>query len=237
LLQSGLTYRGARLFYKTCGTLNNGRSNVILYPISYGAQHYDLEWAIGEDKALDPARYFIITPSMFGNGLSSSPSNTPPPFDRARYQHFTMTDNLRVQQRLLQEVFGIEGVKLVYGFSMGAQQAFHWGALFPIGSSASRRSAARQDLAAQFRLPLRSKGAIDRRSGMAGRLARRLDCSTKSSIITWENRKRCQRCWLQSTQGPPIKIASVTADLSGTGRSSVRFPAILSLCAPFLADG
>jgi homoserine O-acetyltransferase/O-succinyltransferase len=131
LLQSGLNYRGARLAYKTCGTLNNGRSNVILYPISYGAQHYDLEWAIGEDKALDPARYFIITPSMFGNGLSSSPSNRPPPFDRARYQHFTMTDNLRVQQRLLQEVFGIEGVKLVYGFSMGAQQAFHWGALFP----------------------------------------------------------------------------------------------------------
>ena len=32
---------------------------------------------------------------------------------------------------MLQEVFGIDRVKLVYGFSMGAQQAFHWGALFP----------------------------------------------------------------------------------------------------------
>ncbi len=42
-----------------------------------------------------------------------------------------MTDNVRVQQRLLAEVFGVERVKLVYGFSMGAQQAFHWGALFP----------------------------------------------------------------------------------------------------------
>src|SRR5258708_19984244 len=42
-----------------------------------------------------------------------------------------MTDNVRVQQRLLAEVFGIERVRLVYGFSMGAQQAFHWGALFP----------------------------------------------------------------------------------------------------------
>ena len=48
-----------------------------------------------------------------------------------RYPHFTMADNVRVQQRLLQEVFGIERVCLVYGFSMGAQQAFHWGALFP----------------------------------------------------------------------------------------------------------
>jgi len=94
-------------------------------------KHYDLEWAIQPGKALDPSKYFIVVINKFGNGLSSSPSNTPPPFDRARYPHFTVTDNVRVQQRLLAEVFGIERVKLVYGFSMGAQQAFHWGALFP----------------------------------------------------------------------------------------------------------
>ena len=131
VLQSGLTYRGARLAYKTYGALDNEKANVIVYPTSYGAQHYDLEWAIGEGKALDPSKNFIIIPNMFGNGLSSSPSNTPAPFDRSRYPHFTMTDNVRVQKRLLQEVFGVERVRLVYGFSMGAQQAFHWGALFP----------------------------------------------------------------------------------------------------------
>ncbi len=131
VLQSGLTYRRARLAYKTYGALDAARSNVIVYPTSYGAQHYDLEWLIGEGKALDPSKYFIIIMNKFGNGLSSSPSNTSPPFDRGRYPHFTMTDNVRVQQRLLQEVFGIERVKLVYGFSMGAQQAFHWAALFP----------------------------------------------------------------------------------------------------------
>jgi homoserine O-acetyltransferase len=144
VLQSGLTYRGARLAYKTYGALDAGRSNVIVHPTSYSAQHYDLEWAIGEGKALDPSKYFIIIPNMFGNGLSSSPSNTPAPFDRSRYPHFTMTDNVRIQQRLLQEVFGIERVRLVYGFSMGAQQAFHWGALFPIGSSASSPFVVRQ---------------------------------------------------------------------------------------------
>ena len=85
VLQSGLTYRAARLAYKTYGTLDCSQSNAILYPTSYGAQHYDLEWAIGEGKALDPTKYFIIIPNMFGNGLSSSPSNTPAPFDRARY--------------------------------------------------------------------------------------------------------------------------------------------------------
>ena len=47
VLQSGLTYRNARLAYKTYGTLNADKSNVIVYPTSYGAQHTDLEWQIG----------------------------------------------------------------------------------------------------------------------------------------------------------------------------------------------
>jgi len=53
-LQSGLTYRKAKLAYKTYGTLNAAKSNVIVYPTSYGAQHSDTEWMIGTDKALDP---------------------------------------------------------------------------------------------------------------------------------------------------------------------------------------
>jgi homoserine O-acetyltransferase len=131
VLQSGLTYRNSRLAYKTFGTLDAAKSNAVVYPTSYGAQHTDLEWAVAPGKALDPSKYFIVIVNKFGNGLSSSPSNTPPPFDRSRWPHFTMTDNVRVQQRLLEQVFGIERVKLVYGFSMGAQQSFHWAALFP----------------------------------------------------------------------------------------------------------
>src|SRR5215472_4065855 len=128
VLQSGLTYRGARLAYKTFGTLNADRSNAIVHPTSYGAQHPDLEWAVQPGKALDPTKYFVVIINKFGNGVSSSPSNTPPPFDRSRYPQFTMTDNVRVQQRMMREVFGVERIKLVYGFSMGAQQAYHWAA-------------------------------------------------------------------------------------------------------------
>ena len=131
VLQSGLTYRGARLAYKTYGALDASKSNAIVYPTSFGAQHPDLAWAVQPGKALDPSRYFVVICNKFGNGLSSSPSNAPPPFDRNRYPHWTMTDMVRVQERLMREVFGIERIRLVYGFSMGAQQAFHWGALFP----------------------------------------------------------------------------------------------------------
>lgn len=130
-LQSGLIYRKARLAFKTYGTLNADKSNAILYPTSYGAQHHDTEWMIGAGRALDPSRYFIIIPNMFGNGLSSSPSNTPPPFDRDRYPHFTTYDNVLCQHRLVTERFGLERLALVVGWSMGGQQTFHWGALFP----------------------------------------------------------------------------------------------------------
>ena len=82
-----------------------------------------------------------------------------------------MTDNVRVQQRLLAEVFGIERVALVYGFSMGAQKAFHWAALFPDRVEQDRADLRfGQDLGPQFRFFRRRQGGADRRSGLAGRL-------------------------------------------------------------------
>jgi homoserine O-acetyltransferase len=125
-LQSGETLPGAVLSWKTHGTLSPAGDNVIVYPTSYSAQHPDLEWLIRPDGILDPTRWFIVIPDMFGNGLSSSPSNT------AEYpREVTSWDNVQAQHRLLAEQFGIERVACVYGFSMGAQQAYHWGALFP----------------------------------------------------------------------------------------------------------
>jgi homoserine O-acetyltransferase/O-succinyltransferase len=68
---------------------------------------------------------------MLGNGLSSSPSNMPEPFGLGRNPVFTHWDNVHAQRRLLTEVFGIERLALCYGWSMGGQQALHWGAIFP----------------------------------------------------------------------------------------------------------
>ena len=130
-LQSALTLRMAPLAYKTYGRLGPSRSNVIVYPTSYGAQHSDTEWLIRPGRALDPDRYFIIIPNMFGNGLSSSPSNVGPPHDHGRFPAVTAGDNVRMQRRLLAERLGIERIALVYGWSMGGQQAYHWAALFP----------------------------------------------------------------------------------------------------------
>ena len=125
-LQSGAHLSSARLSWKTHGTLSVARDNVIVYPTSYGAQHPDLEWLIGPDKILDPTRWFIVIPDMFGNGLSSSPSGVPD------YPTLvTVHDNVQLQRQALSALFGIDRVACVYGWSMGALQAYHWAALFP----------------------------------------------------------------------------------------------------------
>jgi len=130
-LQRGITLPRARIAYQTYGRLAADRSNVILYPTSYGAQHLDTQWLIGPGRVLDPTEWFIVIPNMFGNGLSSSPSNLEPPFGPDRWPVFTHWDNVHAQSRLLAEVFGIDRIALAYGWSMGAQQALHWGAIFP----------------------------------------------------------------------------------------------------------
>ncbi len=131
VLQSGRTFPAMQIAYKTYGTLNADKSNVIVYPTSFSAQHYDTEWLVRAGGALDPSKYFIIIPNLFGNGLSSSPSNTAAPLVGDRYPNVTYHDAVRVQQRLLAEVFGIGKVQLVYGWSMGAMQAYHWAVAFP----------------------------------------------------------------------------------------------------------
>ena len=130
-LQRGITLPRAEIAYQTYGRLAADRSNVILYPTSYAAQHPDIEWLIGPGRVLDPTDWFIVIPNMFTNGLSTSPSNVDPPFGPDRAPIFTHWDNVHAQRRLLAEVFGVEKVALAYGWSMGAQQALHWGAIFP----------------------------------------------------------------------------------------------------------
>lgn len=129
--QSGATLRGAKLAYKTFGTLNAAKDNVIVYPTWYSGQHYDNEWLVGSGMALDPEKYFIIIPNMFGNGLSSSPSNTPEPYNASRFPNVTAYDNVKAQHKLVTEHLGISRIRLVTGWSMGALQAFHWGAMYP----------------------------------------------------------------------------------------------------------
>jgi homoserine O-acetyltransferase/O-succinyltransferase len=127
-LQSGAVLRDATIAWRSWGRLAADRGNAILWMTSYGATDADFEWMIGPGRGLDPERWFILIPNMFGNGVSTAPSNYSHP---AHYPGVTICDNVRAQHRLVTELFGIERLALAAGWSMGGQQAFHWGALYP----------------------------------------------------------------------------------------------------------
>jgi homoserine O-acetyltransferase len=68
---------------------------------------------------------------MFGNGLSSSPSNTSAPYDGPRFPLITLWDNISSQHKLLTEHLKVKRLALVTGWSMAGCQAYQWAAQFP----------------------------------------------------------------------------------------------------------
>ena len=131
-LQKGGVLPNVRLAYRTLGTLNAARDNAVLIPSWYGGTDADsAATMVGPDRALSPEKYFIILTNLLGNGVSSSPSTTPAPFDRGRFPRVTLLDNVRLQHKLVTEVLGIDRLRLVTGISMGACQTFQWASAFP----------------------------------------------------------------------------------------------------------
>lgn len=130
-LQGGETLPSAKLVYRTLGTLSPARDNVVLIPSWYSGTDREAEICmVGPGRAIDPARHFVVLTNLLSGGVSSSPSNTPAPFEAGRFPRVTLHDNVRLQRMLL-DGLGIEHLKLVAGWSMGGCQAYQWGAQYP----------------------------------------------------------------------------------------------------------
>lgn len=129
--ESGVVLPRSVIIYGTYGHLNAARDNVILLPSHYMADFHGYEWLIGADRALDPAKLFLVATEMFGNGHSSSPSNTPEPYHGPRFPVTTIRDNVEAIHRLLTEELKVTHLRAIVGFSMGAEQAFQWAVSYP----------------------------------------------------------------------------------------------------------
>jgi len=130
-LLSGVMLPSAKIAYKTYGRLNASGDNVILLPTFYTGTHKRNEGFFGSGRAIDPNKHFIVSVNMFGNGLSSSPSNTSAPYDGPRFPLITLWDNISSQHKLLTEHLKVKRLALVTGWSMAGCQAYQWAAQFP----------------------------------------------------------------------------------------------------------
>lgn len=70
-------------------------------------------WLTGDDKTLNPEKYFIIIPALFGNGESSSPSNMP---SLSPFPNVLFYDNVKAQHELVTKHLGINHAKAVLGW-------------------------------------------------------------------------------------------------------------------------
>ena len=144
-LELGGELSKVEVFYETYGKLNKDRSNAILIchalsGDSHVAKHNEKDvpgwWdlAVGENKAIDTNKYFVICSNVLGgcrgtSGPNSINPKTNKPYG-ADFPTITMSDMVVVQKKLVEHL-KIKQLLAVIGGSMGGQQVLLWALKFP----------------------------------------------------------------------------------------------------------
>jgi homoserine O-acetyltransferase len=147
VLESGAKLGPITLAYETCGTLNAGRSNVvlILHALSgdshvagyYAADDEKPGWwdnMVGPGKGIDTNKYFIVCSNIIGSCMGSTgPCSINPktvlPYG-LDFPVVTIGDMVDAQKALLDHL-GIKKLLAVVGGSIGGMQVLEWCVRYP----------------------------------------------------------------------------------------------------------
>lgn len=129
-LQSGQTIHDCVVGYRTFGTMNPQKTNVVVFPTYLGGRSADLAGRIGAGKLVDNSKYYVIAVDSLADGVSSSPSNskTQPGM---QYPKISIADMVNAEYKMLTSSMHLAHVHAVLGFSMGGMQAFQWAVSYP----------------------------------------------------------------------------------------------------------
>ncbi|BBX42506.1 alpha/beta fold hydrolase [Mycobacterium simiae] len=75
----------------------------------------------------DVSRFFVIIPDAIGHGKSSRPSEKL----AAKFPHYTYSDMVDLQHKLVTEKLGVTHLRVVSGMSMGCMNTWQWAENYP----------------------------------------------------------------------------------------------------------
>lgn len=136
-LESGASLPGFTLAYHTYGQLNEQKDNVIWICHALTANSDPADWwegLVGEDKLIDPKKYFIVCANMLGSCYGSTYALSPDPETGSPLYHsFPVLTNRDIVGAfdLLALHLGIDHIHLGIGGSLGGQQLLEWAVMKP----------------------------------------------------------------------------------------------------------
>lgn len=132
ILESGDVLRQAPVAYRTWGTLNACKNNVIVVCHALtGNTDVDDWWGplLGPGKALDTDRYFVLAANILGSPYGSASSLTVNPDTGKPYgidfPRVTIRDTVTAHKHLLDHL-GVSQIAMAIGGSMGGMQVLEW---------------------------------------------------------------------------------------------------------------
>ncbi len=128
------TQAAANTISRTDGHLNAAQDNAVLMPTWLYGKSEGLIGLFGSEPTpqhlVDTSRFFGIAIDALGNGVSSSPSNSPHQQGPA-FLAFTLRDSVAAQYRVMTEVSHLKHLHALVGLSMGGEQTFDWAVMYP----------------------------------------------------------------------------------------------------------